>query len=231
MSVPMKKPDAALPALSVEQAEALHNVREAVAENLREPSGLLLRFKQGSYVFGEEKKKLTLGTKLVAVVQEARHGQVKWVDKKVDQQLVGCVVDGFRVPPRETLNDLDADTWPLGPDGRPRDPWQQSVFLPLTSLDGSDVYMFTSASHGGRKAFYKLLQDFERRARFNPSRLPVIQLGSAEYNNRKFGNRIAEPTFDIVSWADRPEDGQAGAAAFDEDAATAVPDMDDEIPW
>jgi hypothetical protein len=220
-------------ALSVDQAEALHNLREA-AKQYRRATIPFLKFTKGEFQLGKDKEPVPLGRKSVALPLEARHGAECWKNReRVDQQ-IGKVASAFRVPDVETLN---ADT----PKGAEK-PWQHHVYLPLVSPDGEQIMMFTSSSGGGRYAFYHLIEEYVAKAGRHPGKAPVISLGCSEYESKKFGT-IQEPTFTITDWVDPPDFADLTVSkdaektddevAWEETPTAKKPrgDMDDEIPF
>jgi hypothetical protein len=141
-------------------ADALDHFREAAADGMRGSFlGTLLRFVKGQYLYGSEKRQIVAGTKLIAVMGEARRGWVRWENKRTTKHAVGRIADGFKPPDRHQLGDTDEADWP-SPNGRPADPWQFTWYLPLRSAEVDQLFTFATTSDGGISAVAKLLGQF-----------------------------------------------------------------------
>ena len=56
---------------------------------------------------------------------------------------MGLLYDGYRMPPRETLGDLDVAEWPAGLSGEPEDPWLHQQNLVLQQVDTRELFTFS----------------------------------------------------------------------------------------
>jgi hypothetical protein len=225
-TVAVTKP-AALPA----EAGDLHPFRQA--GNAYSKQSLLL-FKDGTYTNFETDQKVT-GTAL-AIMDEARHGWIRWWDRRPNAHRIVRVFDQPLIAPRDTLGDRDEGKWQTGLSGAKEDPWQHTIFLPLVL--GDEPLTFTSRTFGGRGAFYALLKRYGWQGRQHPGQYPVIELLSETFHTQ-YGGDKQKPKFDITGWMLRPDDietGDAGAELAAETAALPTKvksggDMDDEIPF
>ena len=74
---------------------------------------------------------------------------------------MGLHYDGFIMPPREELGDLDPRDWPAGLSGEPADPWQHQICLVLQDRESLELYTFATSSISGRRAVGNLLRAFD----------------------------------------------------------------------
>jgi hypothetical protein len=86
----------------------------------------------GRYIVNENKRELPICTRAVAVVPEARHGWVKWVEKQQVDHIIYRVADKPFIPNKNTLDDRDEEHWPIGFGGRREDPWVHTVLARIS---------------------------------------------------------------------------------------------------
>jgi hypothetical protein len=198
--------------------------------------GTLLLFKKRVWEKGETKEQLEEGTRAIALMREARHGYVFWKDKKPIYQAdkIGKLADGFQVPDRETLSNVDENKWPIGLSGKREDPWRHTVFLPMQLVGDDEILTFTSSSEGGRSAFYHLSKRYAWLGRKFVGQYPIIELGVEEYEHKQYG-KLTKPTLEIVDWSGRPDvalsDDLGGGSEIETELPSHRADMDDEIPF
>src|SRR5262249_45401367 len=129
-------------AASVDEAEALHYLGEAVREFL--PQSLpYAKYAQGKYSYGRDKVAIPLGTKVTALAYEARHSAEKWEGRELLGRKIGKVASSFKVP---NVDDLNGNPIP-GVEKL----WKHCVYLPWILPDDTVVY-WNSPSAGGRRA-------------------------------------------------------------------------------
>ena len=133
------------------QAE-LERFRQAAIRNTK-PNlmGQVLRFRKGEWLFGSEKQKIEAGTRFVAIMNEVRHGWLKWNEDKTASHIVGKIVEGFKPPPRDSLDCRDQ----VGMEDRPQ--WQERGPVERSRLPASGI-------DGRRAAAHVLDHDEDRRA-------------------------------------------------------------------
>jgi hypothetical protein len=182
--------------------------------------GKLLKFAKGHYQIGDDE---VTGHTCLAHVDKMMRGWVKFGDGKVADQRVGKVADGFEVPKRDELGDLDQDQWERDAAGKPRDPWALQYYLPVEDMDTGDVAVFVTSSRGGIGAIGQLCDTFAKNVR---NGLPIIKLGVSSYKHKAYG-RIEVPDFQIVSWSKT----EADADAVNIDAAALADGPVDQIPF
>ena len=219
---------------AVYQAE-LERFRQAAIRNTK-PNlmGQVLRFRKGEWLFGSEKQKIEAGTRFVAIMNEARHGWLKWNEDKTASHIVGKIVEGFKPPPRDSLDRRDESEWKIGLNVKKEDPWKEVVYLPLVSMGGEQLLTFSTTTKTGAPAFWKLIDRHAWLGRKHPGQYPIVEIQSSGYEDKRFG-WIDTPAFKIVGWAGRPDLQQLIGSNGDGDAAAEAADqhddMDDEVPF
>jgi hypothetical protein len=168
---------------------------DAAAENAeRVIKGTLLKFGDWRWTKGKEGTEVEEGTTLVAVSTAAAWG--KWHGGKPVQYLMRQ--PGKRLPDRDELGELDKTKWELGPDGQPKDLWQNTRFVYLVDPVSAEAYTFVTASWGGRQAVNDLAEQIQRVRFGRPGASPLVEL-RAEPWMTKFG-RKSKPFFKVVGW-------------------------------
>jgi hypothetical protein len=136
---------------------------------------------------------------------------------------MGLLYDGFTMPDRNTLGDLNVAEWELGLDGKPQDPWQHFIYLVLQRGDTRELFTYTTSSITGRRAVGNLLRHYDRLQKTNPEVYPIIRLKVGGFQHRD----------DRVGWVNVPvlavmgQTPKSGAAKPDSSLAA---DLNDEIP-
>jgi hypothetical protein len=102
------------------------------------------------------------------------------------------------MPEREELGDLDEADWQAGPDGKKRDPWQNSRYLYLTIPETAQILTFSTASWSGRGAVIGLGDQISRMRVARPGVSAVVELSSAPHKT-KFGTGL-KPIIRVVGW-------------------------------
>ena len=210
-------------------ADELAAFTAAANQNLNKLIGTLLTFKKetgapagGRFRHGKEKVELKLGTRLVALMGEIRHGHVKWqggqplkaIHKLVDVPMLN----------RSVLGDNDETAWPISElTGKPADPWLHTIYVPLVTLDGGNYYTFSTKSYYGRCAAYGLVDLYPILARQHPGQYPIVELGCEIIPKPKYDDVVA-PTFEIVGWTNKPQLALTDGGSDEEQAAPAQDD-------
>jgi hypothetical protein len=166
--------------------------------------GSLLTFHQSfDWVTGIDKEPMSTGTKLIAVMPALQVGFVKWEENKPIAHEMGAPAEGYRIPDRSSLGDNDQAEWPSDNRGEPRDPWQETAYLPLVNAASKEVFTYSAASWGGRAAVGGLMKDYALHARQKPNDLPIIELGSGVKTSRDPSiGRYKVPTLKVIGWTD-----------------------------
>src|SRR5207249_338636 len=137
----------------------------------------------------------------VAVMPGLLHGWIRWEDNHPEHNM-GLLAEGFEPPERDTLGYNDKTKWEIDASGKPRDPWQRSLYLPMVTINGETVYTFMSTSDGGRRrGVAPLCGEYGHHIRQHPDELPVVGLGQHSYlhSDRSIG-RVKYPLFPIIRW-------------------------------
>jgi len=187
--------------------------------------GKLLKFADWRWTKGTEGDEVPEGTQFVALDTTA--AWVKWWDNKPVTYVKR--EPGKKLPDREELGDLDESLWQLGPDGKLRDPLQNTRFVYLLDPISMEMLTFSTSSRGGRSAVVNLADQIKRmRELGRANALPVVELG-AEPMPTKFGLK-SKPVFKIVKWYDAGSENDGGGPK-----GIAPPslqeEMNDDIPF
>jgi hypothetical protein len=169
--------------------------------------GDLIFFRKSVWTRGEDKKPVLPTARFACVMTELSRGYVKWFDKRTVDFRLGRIVDGFKVPTRNELGDLDVEKWECDFNGEPRDPWVATMRLILIDMATREPVTFTTSSYGGRGALAKLCKVYDQGRCDHPDCWPVVKLEAETYNHRDFG-MISKPSFVVVDWA--PADSETG---------------------
>ena len=189
--------------------------------------GKLIKFsREGAFVVTENGEELDTARDFVALVDETLIGWIKFHEEEgtAPDRVQGLLYDGFVMPPRESLGDLDPAKWPIGLSGAAEDPWQHQAVLVLQDRETLDLYSFATSSKTGRRAVGNLLRHYDRLSRSHPDHYPVIRLKASGFNHRD--QRIGwvhTPAFAVVGRAPK-----ADAAVPDTSVGA---DLNDKIPF
>jgi hypothetical protein len=162
--------------------------------------GKLLRFSKGDFLAGERQEMIPLGTKFVAGMDLQLVGWVRWDGGKPAEHQMVRVIDGRSPPRRSELGDHDPSKWEADFNGKQRDPWSLTHYLPLIDETG-EVFTFSTTSRGGTGALADLARYYGSNLNTHPNDFPVIELqvGTYQHQNAQFG-RIKFPTFKRCGW-------------------------------
>jgi hypothetical protein len=205
--------------------------------------GDLLKFSKGDYYAGPNNTLVPLGTVFTVNMDELMAGWVRWWDGKPTDHVMVRVAD--HIPPRKRseLGDTDETQWETDLNGKRRDPFQFTNYLPMTN-EKNALFTFTSGSRGGISAIAGLARRYANHRRRHPDVFPLIALGvdSYQHPNREFG-RIKFPVFAPAGYAPKAGFLTALAAAGIVTAEAAEPApaeteqdaledaLNDEIPY
>jgi hypothetical protein len=168
---------------------------DAAAENAeRVIKGTLLKYSDWKWTKGKESIEVEKGITLVALGTTA--AWVKWSGGKPVEYIMRQ--PGKKLPERDELGDLDKTKWELGPDGQPKDPWQNTRFVYFVDPVSAEAYTFVTASWGGRQAVNDLADQIQRVRYGNPGGSPLVEL-HAEPWGTKYG-RKSKPFFKVIDW-------------------------------
>jgi hypothetical protein len=209
---------------------AVPDQRDSVEQYLDEVApasivGRMVKFaKDGWFITHDDGEPTPEDAEYVAHCDQTLIGRIKFNgDGAPPDRVMGLLYNGFVMPPREVLGDLDKSRWPLGLDKEPQDPWQHQMYLVLQHVTTMEFFTFVTASKTGRRAVGNLLKHYERVRKTYPDDMPVIRLkvGGFNHSDERIG-WVKVPVLTVVGR--RPRD------------SSAVPDtspsgdMNDSIP-
>jgi hypothetical protein len=168
---------------------------DAAAESAeRTIKGTLVKFTDWKWFKGKESIEIEEGTALVVLGTTA--AWVKWSGgKPVEYRMRQA---GHRLPERDELGDLDESEWEFGPDGQPKDPWQNTRFVYLVDPVSAEAFTFSTSSWGGRAAVSDLAEQIQRVRCARPGAVPVVELRAAPWLTKH--GRKSRPFFKVVDW-------------------------------
>jgi hypothetical protein len=211
-------------------AVAATDQRDSVQQYLDEVApasivGRMIKFsKEGQFTTHDDGEPIPEDAEFVALCDQTLVGRVKFNgDGEPPDRIMGLLYDGFQMPPRESLGDLDESKWPIGLDNLPADPWQHQMYLVLQNTTTMEMFTFVTSSKTGRRAVGNLLRHYDRVRKAHPDDCPVVRLkvGGFPHSDDRVG-WVKVPVFVVVGR--RPRD------------SSAVPDtspsgdMNDSIP-
>jgi hypothetical protein len=157
--------------------------------------GTLLKFTNEMWVT-REGEEISADLELVAV------GVCRTVQRWKDQVPVEIIVlqPGQKFPDIEQLNaQTPYEDWTIGPDGKPRGPWQAQHIVYLLNPATMDRFCFPTGTIGGRICVRDLVERTQWRRRFSGANvLPVVTL-SDTFMKTHYGGR-QRPHFLIKRW-------------------------------
>jgi hypothetical protein len=148
--------------------------------------GRLVKFsKDGEHITVDDGKAISDADEFVALVPETLVGLIKFNGPgEPPSREMGLLYDGFEVPSRESLGDLDQSKWEKGLDGQPQDPWLHQQCLVLQHTGTDELFTWVTTSRTGRRAVGNLLRHYDRMQRTSPNDLPVVRLGRGGFQHR-----------------------------------------------
>jgi hypothetical protein len=188
------------------------------------PSGVvgrLIKFsKEGQFVFADDDSVVGADEDFVAVCDQTVVAYVKFHEDAPPERIGGLLYNGFNLPPRETLGDVNPTKWPIGLSGQPEDPWRHEILLVLKRPATLELVTFATTSKTGRRAVGALLRHYDRLG----DAYPTVRLRPGGFNHRdtRIG-WVPTPNFAIVGQAPK-----ATAAVPDTSVSTQ---LDDAIPF
>jgi hypothetical protein len=189
-------------------------------------SGTFIKFgKDGSYRKQLDDVLIPTGTEAVLIYDQIRVGWIKFLGKGNQPiRKMGVAFDGFVPPDRESLGDTDSQEWEIGLSGKPADPWQFQILLPLQDTKTGELLIFGTSSVTGRRACDNLISICARMQRSDPDHYPVVRLDVSGFEHRD----------ERIGWVKTPVFTCIGKALKSDISVTSTEradDMSDEIPF
>jgi hypothetical protein len=188
-------------------------------------SGVLFKFsKDQRFRRVDDGEEIPLGREFTVVYDQIQVGWIKFNGKgELPERKMGALFQGFVPCPRDELGDDDQSLWEVGLSGKPADPWQQQILLPLQAEDG-ELFIFGTTSITGRRAVGRVIDECRKMLRREPNDYPVVKLALSSFQHREERiGRVTVPAFVRVG-----KTPKTGVAAIDTSIAA---DMDDEVPF
>jgi hypothetical protein len=189
-------------------------------------SGTFIKFgKAGTYVKQQDETPIPTGTEVAIVYEEIRVGWIKFLEKRQQpERKMGPVFSGFVPAGREELGDLDETQWEIGLSGKPTDPWQFQVLVPMHDTKNGEMYIFGTTSITGRRECDKLISACARMQKAEPEFYPVVKLDVSGFEHRdgRIG-WVRTPCFTRVGKAPKSDTSAAKTSLAD--------NMSDAIPF
>src|SRR5262245_8966622 len=163
--------------------------------------GPMLKFTKGDYLVGRDGEDCP-ETEVVALMPGLMHGYIRWEGNAPVEHVMGLMMEGCVLPDRETLGHLEQEPWERDNNGKPRDPWTESFYLPMITVNGETVYTFATSSDGGRRrAIAPLCRDYGGHIRQHPDEVPIIGLeqDSYQHSDPRIG-RVKYPLFPVKKY-------------------------------
>jgi hypothetical protein len=187
--------------------------------------GRLIKFsKEGTFVTADDGEPVDADAEYIVLAEETLIGYIKFSheDGIPPQRVQGLLFDGFVLPPRGTLGDMNEAEWPIGLSGMPDDPWKHQNCVVLQRTGTNELFTFGTTSKVGRRAVGNLLKHYNRMQKVNPNELPVVRLQAGGFNHRD----------ERIGWVHTPVFVVRGRAPRDSAVkpdTTAAADMNDKI--
>jgi hypothetical protein len=191
------------------------------------PSGIAgrgFKFRDDGYITVDDGKKMPENAEYVCLADETLVGWIRFNGQgEAPDKVMGLLFDGFEMPTRESLGDLDKSQWEAGLDGQPQDPWQHQQMVVFQDRNTAELFTFVTSSVTGRKAVGTLLRHYDRMRRAHPDDLPTVRLGVGGFKHRDTRvGWVSVPLFVVTGRA--PRDGAAKPE-------TLAQDLNDKIPF
>jgi hypothetical protein len=189
--------------------------------------GRMIKFnKDGNFVTHDDGAVIGDDIDFVALCDQTLIGFVKFNGEgEPPDRHMGLLYDGFVMPARASLGDLDAAAWEVGLDGKPADPWQHHIYLVLERRDEShELFTYVTSSITGRRAVGNLLRHYDRTQKTDANSYPIVRLKVGGFQHRD----------DRVGWVKTPVIAIVGRVPKDNAAkpdSSIGTDLNDEIPY
>ena len=176
-------------------------------------AGRLIKFtKDGEFETTDDGKTVPETSEFILLADDTLIGWIRFngVGEAPDR-VMGLLFDGFEMPPRESLGDLDQSAWELGLDQQPADPWQHQQCIVLQDTSTSELFTFSTSSRTGRRAVGNLLRHYNRMQKSHPDELPVVKLGKGGFQHKDSRvGWVSTPVFYCCWPSSARQCGQAG---------------------
>jgi hypothetical protein len=189
--------------------------------------GRMVKFnKDGNFVTTDDDAVIGDDVDFVALCDQTLVGFIKFNGEgEPPDRIMGLLYDGFIMPDRTSLGDLDRAKWEIGLNGQPQDPFQHTIYLVLERRDEThELFTFVTSSVTGRRAVGNLLRHYNRMQKADADAYPIVRLKVGGFNHRD----------ERVGWVKVPVIAVVGRAAKESAAkpdGSIGADLQDEIPF
>lgn len=188
--------------------------------------GRMIKFnKDGEFATTDDDSVIGGNVDFTALVDQTLIGWIKFNGEGAPpDRHMGLLYEGFVMPARDSLGDLDQAKWEIGLDGKPQDPWSHQVYLVLQRGDSDELFTFVTSSITGRRAVGTLLRHYDRMQRTHSDQYPVVRLKIGGFQHKD----------DRVGWVKTPVIAVVGRTPKDSAAkpdTSLAADLQDTIPF
>jgi hypothetical protein len=201
--------------------------REALARNtghFASNAGAALSFDGNTGEWKTLDGNLPDGTLLIAILQQLRHGFIRFRGEGEAPDIVDQAIDDTRPP--LTRDDIpEGYEQEPGMDGALRDCWQEQFRVPmLDSGEDGELFIFTARNAVSRIAVQALLGRCLRHSKYLDGLCPIIKIGKGAYFNKKLKVNKPKPVMAVIGWSN--PDGTATAPK-----PAPKPEFNDDVPY
>jgi hypothetical protein len=190
-------------------------------------TGSFFKFaKDGVFRQTSDDKEIAEGTTFRVIYDQIQTGWIKFMGKgNSPERRMGAIFEGHNPPKREELGEMDQSEWDIDEmTGKPADPWQFQVLVPMQRVEDGELFVFQTGSITGRRACDNLIIACSRMQASEPDYYPVIKLriSGFQHRNERIG-WVKTPAFERVGKSPK---GDAVVAN-----ASLAGDLNDELPF
>jgi hypothetical protein len=188
-------------------------------------AGTFFKFGKDGFATTNDDTAIPEGTQFTVIYDQVVGGWIKFMGKgnpPIRKQ--GRLFEGFVPVPRTELGDDDESEWEEGLSGKPQDPWQIQLLLPLQNVATGELFVFQTTSITGRRAVDNLITQCAQMQKREPDHYPVIKLriGGFDHRDERVG-WVKTPAFERVGKAPKADATMADTSLGGE--------MNDDLPW
>jgi hypothetical protein len=165
-------------------------------------SGTFFKFtKDGTFCKTSDGEELKEGTEFRVIYDQTQAGWIKFMGKgNPPERRMGAIFEGHNPPKREELGDTDQEEWDIDEmTGRPADPWQFQILMPMQRVQDGELFIFQTSSVTGRRACDNLVAACIRMQTTEADCYPIIKLriSGFQHRNERIG-WVKTPAFERV---------------------------------
>lgn len=160
----------------------------------------------GEFIFGEGDTYLAEDDLVAVMPTSFKEGWIAFTDKNDLAETVNGDAADFLFPIGKAPTEDDMyDNHPLELPKRGREPeYKHQLACEMVIVSGpnkGEELVYKTTSTGGRRMMAKLAAEIGRKMeRGDELCVPVVELFSSSYHNKKFNSRVYNPEFDIEEW-------------------------------